>query len=717
MAEPTERIAILLELQNEQFKKSARTAGNEISRLERKFNPLQAAEARLEKQQRRMNAAFEAGTIDMAQHTKGLNLVQREYQNTADRLNGARDNVVAMNSSVAASTGFMNRNRQVFQQAGYQVGDFAVQIQGGQSAITAFTQQGSQMLGVFGAYGAVAGAVLAVGAPLIASFLRGGEEAEEFKDRAKSLTNAVSAYSEAASDAAVPTEVLREKYGTAAEAAKVFALALTDINQAMALEALSAAQGLDAIDSDRIRTLLEILDGVSEDTRAFSSNYKGAINELNDDFGVTEAQARDLLAALDAFGSASGPQEVVASGEALLAVIVATFGPLKNLEGAALALANQVQETSRSAAELQGVTENATLTMLEFASAAYESGGAIASAIGPADQLLGRVQALAGAALEYAGAMGAAERFKNEKGRRGAVDPRTVGGRAIEIQTAEAGEFLSTYKAPKAKRSSSGRGGGSKKELPPLFSIAESELEKMQRAIDMLGKSKGEIAALTVKHKLLDEAKKRGIAVTDELTAKIDAEAAEVGDLAEKYDQARDKIAAMEQIQGQFKDSVIDAAMGGADAMDAFKNSIKRAALEYALFGSGMFAGGKKSGGGLLGGLFGGGGGLLGGLFAGMFDKGGTIPSGKFGIAGENGPEIIRGPAMVTSTKATAAAMQGGGGPMDVRVYVDDDGNWQAKVEQISSDVTRKAAGPIVQQAVKQTGAAMRSTRSFGSPA
>ncbi|MEZ2680094.1 phage tail tape measure protein [Providencia rettgeri] len=40
---------------------------------------------------------------------------------------------------------------------------------------------------------------------------------------------------------------------------------------------------------------------------------------------------------------------------------------------------------------------------------------------------------------------------------------------------------------------------------------------------------------------------------------------------------------------------------------------------------------------------------------AGMFDSGGFIPRGQFGIAGEYGPEIINGPAHITSRKSTAA--------------------------------------------------------------
>lgn len=41
--------------------------------------------------------------------------------------------------------------------------------------------------------------------------------------------------------------------------------------------------------------------------------------------------------------------------------------------------------------------------------------------------------------------------------------------------------------------------------------------------------------------------------------------------------------------------------------------------------------------------------------FAGMYDSGGVIPRGQFGVVGENGPEIVNGPARVTSRRRTAA--------------------------------------------------------------
>lgn len=64
------------------------------------------------------------------------------------------------------------------------------------------------------------------------------------------------------------------------------------------------------------------------------------------------------------------------------------------------------------------------------------------------------------------------------------------------------------------------------------------------------------------------------------------------------------------------------------------------------------------------------GGGLIGQInataFSGVFDKGGNIGRGEWGIAGENGPEIVEGPARITSTRDTARKGTGG---MNVKVY------------------------------------------------
>ena len=90
----------------------------------------------------------------------------------------------AITRATDAATASTGRFSQAVGQAGFQIGDFASQVQGGGSALTALAQQGSQFLGVFGTGGAVAGAVLTVGI-LAASLLSVGENSEEANRRAQ----------------------------------------------------------------------------------------------------------------------------------------------------------------------------------------------------------------------------------------------------------------------------------------------------------------------------------------------------------------------------------------------------------------------------------------------------------------------------------------------------------------------------------------------------
>jgi uncharacterized phage infection (PIP) family protein YhgE len=74
--------------------------------------------------------------------------------------------------------------------------DFAVPVAGGQNALVAFSQQGSQMLGVFGPTGAIAGAALAVGVlavqmvGLSANSKKAADEAERLRKVFQGLVDA-----------------------------------------------------------------------------------------------------------------------------------------------------------------------------------------------------------------------------------------------------------------------------------------------------------------------------------------------------------------------------------------------------------------------------------------------------------------------------------------------------------------------------------------------
>ncbi|HBV8489342.1 TPA: phage tail protein [Klebsiella pneumoniae] len=94
------------------------------------------------------------------QANRALDSIGDHAQKTANQLNKLDTQVSATAKGV--SSGF----RASVQQAGYQLQDFIVQVQGGQSALVAFSQQGSQFAGAFGPGGAVVGAVIALGSVL-----------------------------------------------------------------------------------------------------------------------------------------------------------------------------------------------------------------------------------------------------------------------------------------------------------------------------------------------------------------------------------------------------------------------------------------------------------------------------------------------------------------------------------------------------------------------
>jgi len=136
-----------------------------------------------------------------------------------------------------------------------------------------------------------------------------------------------------------------------------------------------------------------------------------------------------------------------------------------------------------------------------------------------------------------------------------------------------------------------------------------------------------------------------------------------------------------------------------SDLLGKFAEFLANSAFQSIFSGGGL--GARRSGKG------GGGGGFLSSIFAGFFDKGGNIPRGQFGIAGERGMELVQGPAHVTSRADTARMMGGGGG---VVVNVDARGAQQGVAEQIVQGISR--AIPEITAAVR-SGIGARQSRGY----
>ena len=102
---------------------------------------------------------------------------------TGKQTKKATNNVKQANTEVKKSTKFFKLQKGASQQAGYQLQDFAVQVQGGTSALTAFGQQGSQLAGILGPGGALLGAVIAIGSAVGGVLYKALTSATEETDR------------------------------------------------------------------------------------------------------------------------------------------------------------------------------------------------------------------------------------------------------------------------------------------------------------------------------------------------------------------------------------------------------------------------------------------------------------------------------------------------------------------------------------------------------
>lgn len=195
------------------------------------------------------------------------------------------------------------------QQVGYQVGDFAVQIQGGTNAAVAFGQQFSQLAGIFGAGGAIAGAGVAIATAFIAPLIDAKKEAEDTAKTLGELGKAVSTLSGTYNDLASEIENASGKSKEFLEQQQqVTSLGITaKINEFRKLfSGVSAGAG-------RVGGASQVLFGV-------------AVKEITEALGISPKYARELVEEIQALNQADG---LPATAEAATALREEMFNVLK----------------------------------------------------------------------------------------------------------------------------------------------------------------------------------------------------------------------------------------------------------------------------------------------------------------------------------------------------------------------------------------------------
>lgn len=216
-------------------------------------------------------------------------------------------------------------------QGGYQIQDFVVQVQSGQSALVALSQQGSQLLSVFGSGGAVAGALLTIGTVIVGSLIAGMDNAAV---STKALTAAQQRLADIFQLSANGVVVLSDKFATLAKQSENAAraqltMALIDANNIIKASVqgvndlgdalgswkapLSAAiSQLDTLKARGIdvNTALKNLGGTYEGNILGLNQLNQVVKSLADEFGISAEDALKLVEALAAVRKNANPETI-----------------------------------------------------------------------------------------------------------------------------------------------------------------------------------------------------------------------------------------------------------------------------------------------------------------------------------------------------------------------------------------------------------------------
>lgn len=195
-------------------------------------------------------------------------------------------------------------------QAGFQVQDFAVQVAGGTSALTAMAQQAPQFLGVFGPGGAIAGALIAVGAIAAKVFLGMGEDAATAAEKAAKLADQFDESTERAKklqDEKIDFGL--QQMADAAAQAEALIGVLNRVKTAQEAANLTAAQNAETLRKaeteiarllgKRIDESKEILDAANAESEARRIAAQNAINEKQRELEVATQRKANTQASLE----------------------------------------------------------------------------------------------------------------------------------------------------------------------------------------------------------------------------------------------------------------------------------------------------------------------------------------------------------------------------------------------------------------------------------
>ena len=164
----------------------------ETERLTRAYAPARVAADAYQAKLKEIDQAAFRGIISQKEAAEAARTVARDFNAFTEGVATGGNQFAKFNVESYKSAQTLKRTFNTsMQQAGFQIGDFAVQMQSGTNIAVAFGQQMSQLLGVFGATGAIAGAGVAIATAFIAPLIQSRDEAKNLQKEFQNIVTAL----------------------------------------------------------------------------------------------------------------------------------------------------------------------------------------------------------------------------------------------------------------------------------------------------------------------------------------------------------------------------------------------------------------------------------------------------------------------------------------------------------------------------------------------
>ena len=629
------------------------------------------ATQRYERQINQLAQRYARGQVSSAAYNRGLLQIKRSYEQLGvssqkatsevrryaqQQLQAARDiqqAAVAQRNFTAATQGAargINRSGVLTQQAGYQIGDFIVQVQSGTNAFVAFGQQATQVAGTLTLLGGkwiLLGSVLGIAIPLLtaigAAFMRTRGEAVDTTEEINTLSQSISDLNTIQRTTAADFEANLNR--AFEDSATVVGRLVESIRE---LEFRSLRQPInDLVNSlsqvDQLSVAIDTIVALEAQGGSLGAVQQrlleNARNLVRENL-VLAIAADDVQQALRNIATAGSTQELIESFAVANDLLSTMSGPLADEMRSALI------EAAREAGLLQEV-----LSLVEgSASEAADESDRLVTALGAAASadLTGLNSQVAFLMQRLGLAADEAVRLNDAlPGGGGMVERPGLSFGMGGVDTQGFGDFGSTNlgfgNLPSNRRNvdrtgaidvpSPGAGAGGGGGTPDFASRVFGP--ELQAAIEQ---AQEDLRLYNQEVQMLDSALRAGLITQQEYNSFV-SQAQEVYNQAQQgaYDYAE----ALEQVEKTAMSSMENAFMsiidGSKSASEAFRDMARQILAEAMRMMvirpliQGLFGGG--GGGGFLGGIFGG---ITGGKAS-----GGTMMAGEPYLVGERGPELV----------------------------------------------------------------------------